>query len=626
MTPQDPTKPQRPSLELTLAEQANEAIKSGVDPHAATEMLGRMLTHLKQHPDIAAHGADALASGVDPHAISAKLWEMTSADTPAPSPVERPGVLSRAVSQIGQGLTRLVTHPIDSAESMITAPLKSAYTLARASAENQAASDIGSIGGDPSSVERTVTPRQAGAAGLQTAANLILPTVFGPLASKIGNTGALALTGSAAGAAYNPDDPGAGAIAGGVLTPVIGKTISGATRLANIGTRTSRLTKRIAEATPVDEHALAQNKATEAATRANYGQAAAEGEAAGGTSSALRSALEHPTIKPYVEMVRGSSRFKNADDATVAREAYKQISRQRKGLIKRSNGPNGYDAKADLEAGDLADAAHVLKNATSAPSEVPRNPTTQEAIGDFNTAAGQGAGRRIGTSALIPQAEAAMAREGGETPSQASARMALEARTSRAPLDVVTPTPERTATVPGVMPTFPTAVSEHARMMGNRAAFNDAVDMTRRVASGRPVAANRLDTWSPAAWRDRISQMTPEQAQFALDATLGAAQPLIKPVFPSASAVAAGTAGGAIFGGGPGAAIGALGGYGASAGRAFTRNVTRLNRLSPIVDALDAAAGAPRARPLDPSRALQAAALLQAFATRPDTSDKRRNR
>lgn len=556
---------------------------------------------------------------------------------PAPPVVERPNALSRAATMVGQGLKQIVAHPIDAAENFIVAPIQSAFTAAVAPGVGEARPDARlSKGGNSSgrAIDTSpydaehggVTRKERTAAGIQSLVNVAAPGAFGPLASKVGKAAALSLTGAAASAAYNPDDPFAAALAGGFTAPLLGKTIEGGTKLASTGTRVSRLTKRIAAATPVDEHALAQSKATEAATRANYGQAAAEGEAAGGTSPALQSALSHPTVKQYVEMVRESPRFKNADDATVAREAYKQISRQRRGLIKRSNGPNGYDAKADLEAGDLADAAQVLKSATAAPSEVPRTPTTQEAVGDFNAGAGQGAGRRLGISALRPQAEAAMTREAAETPLQRATRLALEARTSPSQMDVVTAPPTRTETVPGVMPSFPTAVSEHARMMGNRAVFNDAVDMTRRVMTGKPVAANRLDTWSPAAWMDRINQMTPEQARFARDAVLGSAKPMVKPVIPSPTTLAAGTAGGAILGGGPGAGLGALGGYAASAGKALAGNVRRLNRISPILDALDAVAGTPTRPPLDPTRALQAAALLQAFATRPDSTSRNRNR
>jgi hypothetical protein len=112
---EDPTKPkQAPSLELTLAEQANDAMKQGADPHAATEMLGTMLKHLKANPGLAKQGADALAQGADPHEVSNTVWKLAQ---PSASPDKQFAAL------VGQGATlgfgSKILGGIDAANKML---------------------------------------------------------------------------------------------------------------------------------------------------------------------------------------------------------------------------------------------------------------------------------------------------------------------------------------------------------------------------------------------------------------------------------------------------------------------------------------------------------------------------
>lgn len=102
-----PSKP----IEMVLMEQANDAVKQGADPHAATEMLGTMIKHLRANPQVAAHANNAMAQGADPHAVSSKVWELAQ----SPGELEQPGVLSRAGSVSGAAASDMTSVAPDQA-------------------------------------------------------------------------------------------------------------------------------------------------------------------------------------------------------------------------------------------------------------------------------------------------------------------------------------------------------------------------------------------------------------------------------------------------------------------------------------------------------------------------------
>lgn len=106
-----PVKP--PSLEFVLAQQANDAILKGADPHVITDNLGTMLRHLRANPDLATSGADALAKGADPTKMASVLWSRSkndvpySASLPTPAPTMYDGSPAKAgvVQEALQGAT-----------------------------------------------------------------------------------------------------------------------------------------------------------------------------------------------------------------------------------------------------------------------------------------------------------------------------------------------------------------------------------------------------------------------------------------------------------------------------------------------------------------------------------------
>lgn len=511
---------------------------------------------------------------------------------PAQKP-DGPGFISRGLSNLASGAAHAVMHPIDTAEEMLVAPVKSAFTAAVAPGVGEARPDPRlSKGGNSSgraidtspydAAHGGVTPKERTTAGIQTAVNIAAPAAFGPIASAVprfGKTAALALTGAASGAAYNPDDPAAGAVAGGVGAAATGALLRGAAATYNKGRDLATKASRIKKAPTPGAAVVAENKATTTANKENYGQAAEEGQQAGGSSPALQTALEHKAVAPFVEMVRDAA-GESIDDATTARKVYKLMSRESRGL-KDYMVRNGYDAAKDLRIEALSKGMKQLKDATAAASQKPAvtmdvAPEVFEAEAKVTpgreSMAGPVSDKNLSqyTGAPNPNAPGDVTRvkpRALEGPGGPQFQM-------RAQPDKVTPgvrieTPGmrvQTAPaedVPPVMPSFPKAVAERARMAQNREAFNTAKDATGRVMRDTRVAAKRLDTKSPEAFMEQILGMTPEQAQHALTGTLGAAKQEVGFKVPHRVPV-----------------VGAI-----------TKNVTRLNRISPYIDALDRQAG-----------------------------------
>lgn len=103
-----PARRKPPSLELTLAQQANSAIERGADPHDVTERLGTMLRHLRANPDHATAGTNALAAGADPAAVSARVWSLAQAPVTR-TPASPPGFGSESTAVGGDQARRRAT-------------------------------------------------------------------------------------------------------------------------------------------------------------------------------------------------------------------------------------------------------------------------------------------------------------------------------------------------------------------------------------------------------------------------------------------------------------------------------------------------------------------------------------
>lgn len=502
-----------------------------------------------------------------------------SADAPSALPRNRerpiaPSVLSH-MTNVGRGLAggRAV---IAGSEAMFNNLSGKPDTFAAARDRQDA--DTDRIGGPASLVEHLI-------GGIPAA--MMLPGGAAKTAWQAVKLGAKAGAGlGAADAALSADDlsledRAVNTAKGGAAGALAGGALGAGARVFDKGSELVGLAKRIKSAKPFGEVAHEIDDNITAATRANYGQAEAEGVAAGGSSPELTKALEHPLIKPYADIVRESHGGKNASDAQVAQQAYKLISRQRGGFKRQM--AEKYDAKIDMQAEDLKEAASILKAATArkgvATTVIPAPETAQSPAPDIRTALrehqarpGIAAARREGTVAQ-QKAREGLERHGAENIVSPSLR--------GAPTEQVIETE-----TPGVMPSFPKAVSEKARMEGEREAFNTIGDATPRLARGAPVSSKKVLKQSSEAIKRLVGKMSPEEAQKGLAALYGRSKPEIKIKAPNASSTSF---------------LGNL-----------VQPATRLNRLSPVENMLNKQAGNATRDPLDMESVLRSLGILNA--------------
>lgn len=109
---------------------------------------------------------------------------------------------------------------------------------------------------------------------------------------------------------------------------------------------------------------LAQKQRIKQTDAVNYGKAEAEGAAfTGPRPDKLDAAFEAPDIKPYVEAVRSTRQFANADDATVLREAYKLLSERQRMMGRRVLTADDFKAGSTLEGREIGLAKQQLAEA-----------------------------------------------------------------------------------------------------------------------------------------------------------------------------------------------------------------------------------------------------------------------
>lgn len=187
----------------------------------------------------------AAAAAANPDPLDALIAQQRAA---AP---KRPGLGERVMSGIGGAVSHMVQHPIETAKSLVTAPLKSAADAFLTPEVGEQRPDpklvAARFGGIPK-LRAPAYDAEHGAqpvggrtsAGLQTVANVAFPGIARGVSTRLATAGlpaivarggGMAAGGGMAGAAYSPDDPLAGGIAGAFLAPVVGETIRGAGKL-----------------------------------------------------------------------------------------------------------------------------------------------------------------------------------------------------------------------------------------------------------------------------------------------------------------------------------------------------------------------------------------------------------
>lgn len=111
------------------------------------------------------------------------------------------------------------------------------------------------------------------------------------------------------------------------------------------------------------ESALKYKGAIQDADQAAYGQAGAEGAQPQPMPPAVHQAFNEQDIAPFVEVVRHSRTFANADEPTILREAYKLMSERQGTLLNRAGATDNFKAGTSLEKSDIGLAKQQLLNA-----------------------------------------------------------------------------------------------------------------------------------------------------------------------------------------------------------------------------------------------------------------------
>lgn len=278
-----------------------------------------------------------------------------------------------------------------------------------------------------------------------------------------------------------------------------------------------------------------------AADDVNYGQAMAEGRANGGTSPAVQSALNDPRVRPIAEDIRASfrSQGKPTDDASILAQVHRELSQNERALIERAQNAGAPRPMTTREKGDVAAVKRMLREAAAAPSQKPAltldvapetysvPPTVTQAERETLQGPIDGLAKDV-TDAQRPDLRQALRdfRGGGNAadvqgPGGPAFQLRGQAEQIRPGIDIEMPA-MRIETAPAedvapLMPSFPRAVEESARLRGQNEAFKTGSRVGKTLANDRAVpekAFGKADR-DPVAFLASIAGLSPERAEAA---------------------------------------------------------------------------------------------------------------
>ena len=317
--------PQQP-IEMVLAQQANDAITKGADPHAVTDMLGKMLRHLKANPQQSKQATDALAQGAHPDAISSSIWAMANDPQDAIHQEYASGNLAKRMQRLNQNDQDQLT----------------ATTSAHPALESLAATAANVGEGIPGfeAVQAAIAAKANGIPYAQALSDLRGETGKLPTALRVGERIAGSLPVSAALSKIPGGSPAvAGAVLGGAdqalaadpesLAERAGKTAVGAATGGLVG-------KAVGMGTTAGQALFAQNPAANVLARQSvralsakklYDAALAEGQGQTGTAT-IQQFLAEPDIAEIVKNLQGTRPFANTapDSPEMLDAVYKTLS------------------------------------------------------------------------------------------------------------------------------------------------------------------------------------------------------------------------------------------------------------------------------------------------------------
>jgi hypothetical protein len=150
--------------------------------------------------------------------------------------------------------------------------------------------------------------------------------------------------------------------------------------------------------------------------------------------------------------------------------------------------------------------------------------------------------------------------------------------------------------VPASMESYPDAIGDMARMKGERKAFDNASDQTRRILNKTSVRGKKLSEQGGPAFLNQIQQLPPNEAEAATIGALGRTKEMTTPhPVQSHSTV-----------------------FGTIMDRTV-RPLSQINTMRPYIRALDQQAGR-RVSPIELKAALERAALVNAGLAPPDST------
>jgi len=584
----EPTAP-KPSLEMVLAQQANAAIGQGADPKAVSDLLTSHLRYVRSNPAERQQAEGALNAGADPRAVAGLFFQRVASDpmaryheqaqagtlqkdiaaknaaemqaagltTPTALPSASRGGLGKPRSAMEriegqQALSGLIAAPAAALRDVYggEALQAGARALARNEPYRQALSEIHAAEEETPDVVRKAM--RVGGAGLATAALPGSPVAQGALYG--GLSGLLQanpdagvsdrLVGAGVGTAAGALGGKAAQLGGTLLQSVLGKTLG--------------------------KQAVNANAVQRAKDALAYGQAEAEGAAVGSTP-AIRAVLNKPGIKEYADVVRQSETFKNANDATVLREAYKLMSEQ---SVKRGQVLAAGDFKAgtSLAKSDLDLLKTQMREATQEPGQVvipgrvmvapaPSTaqsppPSLRDALEAFKTRSALAATRPEGT-VMQQTARQALERHGAEN------IVSPALRGAPSPMQAMMVEPQ-VVNIPAGMPSFPAAVAQHAQAKAEQKAWEMGADAAKRQMLQTSLAAKNQGKKSIEGVLESLKGLPLNEAQAFLQGVLGRAREA------------------------PVGSVNPLKGFG------IGPSAVRLNRLQPLIDAARQQAGQAR--------------------------------
>lgn len=279
----------KPSLEMVLAQRANEAIQQGADPKAASDILTAHIRYARANPVVRDQAENALRQGADPKAVLGTYFQVVASDPLAATHIAaQSGKLGRVVAAensadvgaakdaadadtYGSRLGKLLERKVGIVAGNTPATLltmagsrAAGAPLSRAEAAKQVASDVAEAGQNEPGIDIpyagrvTLTDLLTGGVGYSAAARALgtksIPAVGAVMeggkrllapeeegvGSRLGGTALSAAMGAAVPAAFE----GAGSVVQNIgqrtgATDMLGKLANavGASKLAqNIGT------------------------------------------------------------------------------------------------------------------------------------------------------------------------------------------------------------------------------------------------------------------------------------------------------------------------------------------------------------------------------------------------------